>query len=109
MYNPLTETKESWLALLKATESFYTQFKLLLDAGYGERIRYEFQKGMNENISPNSPLYYSNCYWAGAIWNIIFEWIRNDMDLPIAEIAEVGYNLMIDGIKTISKYGNSCK
>lgn len=108
-YNPLTETKESWLSLLKAIEYFYTQFKLLLDAGYGERIRYEFQKGINQSISPNSALYYSNCYWSGALCNIIFEWIRNDMNLSIDEIAEIGCNLMLDGIKTISIYGNSCK
>lgn len=106
-YNPFTETKECWITLLGSIQPFHLQFKLLLDLGYGEYIR-DSLKEMH-NISPNNPQYYSNCYLAGALCNIFFEWIKNDMNIPIDEVAEIGCDLMINGITSISKYCNCPK
>ncbi|WP_297634952.1 TetR/AcrR family transcriptional regulator [uncultured Clostridium sp.] len=103
-YSPLTETKECWIALLESLEPFYVQFKLLLDVGYGDHIRSEFFKRISLDLTPDTQQYYSNCYLTGALCNVIFEWIRNDMNLPLNEIAEIGCNLMINGIKVMSEY-----
>ncbi|MDO5294798.1 MAG: TetR/AcrR family transcriptional regulator [bacterium] len=108
-YDPITQTKQAWVALLKVTEKFSPQYKLILKAGYGERLKMEFQKEMNQNITPGQhALYYSNCYWVGALCNILAEWVNNDMEVPIDELADIGSTLMVHGIQTINLYGNSC-
>jgi len=108
-YNPLTQTKDAWIELLQVTENFAPQYKLILNAGYGESLKNEFQHEMNHNISSDDyALYYSNCYWAGAICNILSEWIKNDRNVSVQEMAEIGCNLMVNGIHTIDLYGNSC-
>lgn len=109
-YDPVTETRKSWIALLETSKDFSSQYKLLLKAGYGESIKNELQQAMNQGISPdNDALYYSNCYWAGAICSILFEWIKNDMKPSVQRMADIGCHLMQNGIKTITIYGNSCK
>lgn len=108
-YDALTETQESWTALLSFVKDFSSQYRLLLKAGYRDKLREEFQLQMDQNTpADNYTRHYSNCYWAGAICAILTEWVQNDMDVPIHELAEIGCCLMHDGIKTIEKYGNSC-
>ncbi|MGL4740339.1 MAG: TetR/AcrR family transcriptional regulator [Sarcina sp.] len=103
-YNPLVDTKECWIALLESLEPFYFHFKLLLEVGYGDKIREEFLKEINRTISVDNAQYYYNCYLAGALCNVIFEWIKNNMILSINEVAEIGCNLMVNGIKSMAIY-----
>lgn len=108
-FNPITDTYDAWIALLTAANEFSAQYKLLLQAGYGEIILTEYKKSINHHVDPNDyALYYSNCYWAGAIHAILTEWIKNDMNIPIPDLAKVGSRLMLDGIHSITEYGNSC-
>lgn len=108
-YDAITETKKCWLTLLDEIDHYAQQFKVLLEAGFGEKILLEFQKSMNAGISPQQVnLYYSNIYWAGAITSIIFAWVKNDMQVPKEKIAALGNSLMTDGIKTAAVFGNQC-
>lgn len=108
-YDAITETKKSWLTLLDEVDYYSIQFKVLLNAGFAEKILLEFQKSMNEGISPKQVnLYYSNIYWAGAITSIVFAWVKNDMNVSKEKIATLGCSLMTDGIKTTSLFGNQC-
>ncbi|SHL63449.1 transcriptional regulator, TetR family [Anaerocolumna jejuensis DSM 15929] len=109
-YNPLTDTLEAWTALLESTKKHAPQYKLLLQAGYGNTILNEYKSNINKNVSKNqTELYYSNCYWAGALYTVLTEWIQDDMKAPVSEIAKIGSNLMINGIKTLKTYGNNCE
>ncbi len=109
-YNPLTDTLEAWIALLESTKKHASKYKLLIQAGYGHTILMEYKNSINKCVSKNQPeLYYSNCYWAGALYTVLIEWIQNDMDTPISEIAKIGSNLMLNGIKTLEFYGNQCE
>ena len=108
-YDPIIETKESWIALFNALIPIFSQFKLLLESGFCEKIMLEFAKAMNQRVeTKDHALYYSNIYWAGAISFMISEWVRNNMDISPEEIAEIGSNLMVNGISTIKIYGNKC-
>ena len=108
-YDAIRETKAAWLALLQAAVPFASKYRLLLQAGFGEKLTLEFAGAMNESVDPSDhALYYSNCYWAGAISTVLSEWIRNGMDVPPVALAEVGANLMTSGIRTVLEYGNRC-
>lgn len=108
-YDALKDTKKTWIALLETVKVNYKEYKLLLKAGYKNIIIDEFNKSMNYNISKKQfELYYSNLYWAGAISSVVLEWIEDDMNIPIEQVAELGSNLMINGLNTIKEYGNKC-
>lgn len=103
-YNPLTETYKSWIAFLENMEKYASKYKLLLSAGYGNTILDQFKKCFNKGITiDQTELYYSNCYWAGALYTVLTEWINNDMATPKSKVAEIGCNLMTKGIHTIEQ------
>ena len=109
-FDAVTETKQSWKALLEAVVPLVPQFKLLLDAGFFDKMVTEFAINMNETTNENDlSRYYSNQYWAGAILTLISSWIRNGMDADIDQLSDIGANLMINGIATAEQYGNKCK
>ena len=65
---------------------------------------------MNQNTPAGDwERYYSNQYWAGAILTVLSAWIQNDMNIPIERLADIGCNLMTNGIRTVLDYGNACK
>lgn len=105
--NPVTETKQSWLTLLTIVKEFYPQYKLLIDAGYSQNITDEMLVAINKAVAPeNTGLYYSNCYWAGAICTVVTEWVKNGMDASVDGLSEICCRLMQDGIRTITSFGN---
>jgi len=109
-FDAVTETKQSWRALLEAVVPLVPQFKLLLDAGFFDKLVTEFAAKMNDTTSEgDASRYYSNQYWAGAILTVISSWIRNGMDADIDQLAEIGANLMTNGIRTAVEYGNKCE
>ncbi len=108
-YDPITENRKAWEALLTATVPLAPKYKLLLDAGFGEKLTVELIKSMNAAVAvSDTALYYSNVYWAGSISAVISEWIRNSMTAPKEIIAEIGSKLMTEGIHTITEFGNHC-
>ena len=108
-YDAITENRKAWDALLTATIPLAPKYKLLLDAGFGEKLTLEFSKSMNKAVDKsNTALYYSNVYWAGSISAVISEWIRNGMDASKETVAEIGSKLMTEGIHTITEFGNHC-
>ena len=108
-FDPIHETLKSWKALLKAVKPLAPQYRLLLDAGYFEKMILEYAAFMNKsNKANNERLRYSNCYWAGAIFTILSTWIRDDMKTSVNRLARVGSDLMTKGIRTIDDYGNRC-
>ena len=108
-YDPIQNTMDAWMAMLGSVRKHSSEYQLLLNAGYGETILMEYQKSMNASVSAdNHELYFSNCYWAGALISVISEWIRTGMQVSEESLAEIGTNLMHEGISTIENYGNRC-
>lgn len=108
-YDAVTETEKVWDALLTTIIPLAPKFKLLLEAGFGEKLTLEFASLMNTAVpADNSRLRYSNVYWAGAISAVLAEWIRNDMNTPKEVIAEIGTKLMVEGIHTVTEFNNHC-
>lgn len=109
-YDAVRETRQSWLALLDAVRPYAKQYKLLLDAGYFDKMVAEYAAFMNSTTAPDDlNRYYSNQYWAGAICTVLSAWIRNGMDISAEHLADIGANLMTNGISTVTEYGNGCE
>jgi len=99
-YDPSTESYESWLELLSQTRTLAPQFKLLLQAGFGENILKGFISQCNKSNNESNPdLFIINCYVAGGIYSVISQWILNDMVIADKIIAGVCSELMMKGLK----------
>lgn len=108
-YNAVTQTRETWLALLGAVAEVGHEYRLLLDAGFGEKLILEYAAVMNEGVPEDDvELRLSNTYWAGAIAAVVADWVRGGMSVPAGRVADIGANLMQKGIRTVADYGNGC-
>ena len=77
--------------------------------GYAERFRQHFIDLLNSTSTPNQiKLRYANAYWAGALSSIIIDWVNHQQDLTLEELAQLGSQLMTQGIEVIKEVGNSC-
>lgn len=108
-YDPMTQTREAWLALLDGVSGIARQYRLILRAGQGERIRRRMEEHMNRGPERNrTGPSYAACYWAGAICAVVGRWVLDDMTVPKEEIADVMTDLMLRGVATADKYGTGC-
>lgn len=99
-YDPGTESYESWLELLSQTRTLAPQFKLLLQAGFGEKILDSFISQCNKfNNETNPGLFITNCYIAGGIYSVLSQWVLNDMMIADDTVAEICSELMMKGLK----------
>ena len=105
-YDPVTQTRESCMALLAAVRDFAPQYRLLLDAGYGPRIRETMRDHMSAGTSPSSPgPRYAASYWSGAICATLEDWVRAGFDMPDRDLADLMTDLMHRGITASADYG----
>lgn len=108
-YDPLTQTHDAWIALLAGVRTIAPQYKLLLDAGYGEHIVDAMQEHMNRStVSHNIGPRYASRFWAGAICAVLDQWVRSDMDASDDELADVMTALMQHGVATATEFATSC-
>ncbi|PLS30997.1 TetR family transcriptional regulator [Bifidobacterium margollesii] len=109
VYDPLTQTRESWIALLGAVRRIAAKYRLLLDAGHGERIVDAMHANMNRGATDDRPgPRYASRFWAGAICSVLEQWVRDGMVLPEEELADVMTDLMHRGVAAIPDYGTGC-
>ena len=81
-----------------------------MDAGYFDKFVADCANFMNETTASGDYVrYYSNHYWAGAIFTVVSAWIRNGMDAGIEQLANIGATLMSKGILAADVFGNKCK
>ena len=108
-YDPLTQTREAWMALLAAVRDIAPQYRLLLEAGYGGRIVDAMQRNMNRGpaAGETGPRYAAR-FWAGAICAVIEQWVLSDLDAPEEELADVMTALMRRGVATAAEFGTGC-
>ncbi|TPF96341.1 hypothetical protein EP30_07900 [Bifidobacterium sp. UTCIF-39] len=108
-YDPLTQTREAWIALLGEVRGIASQYRLLLEAGYGERIVDAIQRNMNRGTAASEagPRYASR-YWARAICAVLEQWVKDGMAVPESELADIMTALMHRGIDTAVEFDTSC-
>ncbi|MBT1174686.1 TetR/AcrR family transcriptional regulator [Bifidobacterium sp. LC6] len=109
-YDPMTQTREACLAMLTGVRSIAPQYRLILGAGQGNRIRERMRASMNRSaarrqIGPR----YAACYWAGALCEVIDQWVLNDMDAPDEVLADIMTDLMLHGVATAERYHTGCQ
>lgn len=97
-YQPGTHSFKTYEHLLFSFEFFreYSTFILCLDK---ENLTGVFLSGINRHIAKNidipdnHPIYKYRLYaYAGAVFNVYLEWIKNDMKQPVEELAHMLYD-----------------
>ncbi len=109
VYDAIHETRELWYAIFRKIEEHAQEMRLLIQAGYSAKILQEYIKGINapfEGVEKNPQLYYSNCYWVGALHCMTEEWLMRGMQEPVETMVDIGVSMMKKGIATIEDYGN---
>ena len=108
-FDPVAQTRESWIALLGEVRSFAPKYRLLLAAGYGPRIREEMRDHMSAGLGRGiPPSRYAADYWSGAICAVLEDWVRSGMDMPARELADLMADLMHRGVAAAADYGTEC-
>ena len=103
--DPIHETIQSWHLLLGVVQKYASHYKILLQAGYEDRLREEYIKHINQGVLTETyQNYYSNVYWVSAISGLIAQWVKDDMQVPLEQLASLGAMLMTEGIKTIEVF-----
>ncbi len=111
-YDAVTQTRELWVTLFEKMKEHSQEIILLMKAGYGDELLNSYIRGINAGISgpeENPELYYSNCYWVGALHSMTKEWIRGGMKESIDQMVYIGTAMMTSGIRTIDEFGNRCE
>ena len=109
VYDAIRETRELWYAIFGKVKEHAEELHLLIRAGFSAKILQEYVKGINApfgDIENNPELYYSNCYWVGALHCMTQEWLMRGMKEPIDQMVEIGVSMMNEGIATVETYGN---
>ncbi|MBT1166171.1 TetR/AcrR family transcriptional regulator [Bifidobacterium simiarum] len=109
-YDPMTQTREAWLTMLAGVRRIAPQYRLILRAGHADRLRERMCASMNASaarheIGPR----YAAAYWAGAICEVINQWVLHDMDAPDGELADIMTDLMLHGVATAARYHTGCQ
>ncbi len=108
-FDAIQDTEKLMRAIFEKMTEHASELQLLISAGYSAKILEEYIKGINapfENVDQNPELYYSNCYWVGALHCMTEQWIKRGMNEPIDRMVKIGTSMMKKGIATIEEYGN---
>lgn len=109
-YDPMTQTREAWLAMLAGVRAIAPQYRLILQAGQGDRIRERMRESMNRSAARHETgPRYAAAYWAGAICETIDQWVLAGMDASDEELADVMTDLMLHGVATAVRYHTGCR
>jgi AcrR family transcriptional regulator len=102
-FDPKSEGEQSWIELLRLTKKHSKGYKLLIDAGFGDKILRRFISSMNNNPENLLEVHISNCYLAGCLYAVITQWVLDGMKPKESTIAKVCTSLMFDGLKEVRK------
>lgn len=100
------ESPKSWLAVLRIAKKYCEEYKLLLGAGFGDKILRKIIDTFHNNPQNDEKIRITNVYMAGSIYSVITQWILDGMKISEERIAEICCSLMFKGIKKIYKCGH---
>ena len=83
-------TKHFWDTLFSATSMYLSSFQLLLKAGQGAAILDQITGHLLSKKADASPAErYAEILWAGAVYNILVNWVKNPEREPVSEMAKI--------------------
>lgn len=97
-YDPITNTYNSWLALLSQIKSIQWEYPILLKAGYEAKIMNEAEKILDNKSSQDTRVIYENHFWVGALCSVVATWVKDDCQTNPHEIAKICSHLMTNGL-----------
>lgn len=89
-----TRSPESFLAVLKVAKAHYTEYKLLLDAGFGDKILRKIIGSFKNNPENDEEIRITNIYISGCIYSVMTQWILDGMKTDEKKVAEICSGLM---------------
>lgn len=97
------ESPESWLTVLKMAKKHSQEYKLLLDAGFGDKILRKIIETFKNNPNNDEEIRITDIYIAGSIYSVMTQWILDGMKTDESKIANICCSLMFKGMKTVYK------
>lgn len=97
------ESPESWLTVLKMAKKHSQEYKLLLDAGFGDKILRKIIETFKNNPNNDEEIRITDIYMAGSIYSVMTQWILDGMKTDESKIANICCSLMFKGMKTVYK------
>ncbi len=95
-----TDGIEAWVLLLEMTRASADDYRLLLNAGFGDRILRKIILGLDRpNQGRDKALYIRNTYLGGCLFSVLSQWILDDMATDAHLIAATCNELMFSGLK----------
>ncbi|WP_057914289.1 TetR/AcrR family transcriptional regulator [Peribacillus muralis] len=89
-YDPYNDLYKFWLEMFYASKPFSETFQILLNANMGETLLFQINKKLQEEVPENDLVnQYGQFFWGGAVYAILTEWIRNDMQQTEKEMATI--------------------
>ena len=98
-FDPISQCKESWITLLTITKTHAADYKLLFEAGFGDKILNRFLSSFNNDPDRCAVTDITNTYISGCIYAVVKYWINDNMKTDISTVAEVCSNLMTSGMR----------
>lgn len=98
-----TKGTKSWIAVLKVAKNHASEYKLLLEAGFGDKILRKIIGAFHNNPKNDEEIRITNIYMAGSIYSVMTQWILDGMKTSEDKVAEICCSLMFKGIKTVYK------
>lgn len=98
-YDFSSKSAEPWLAVLKLAKKHAVEFRLFLDAGFGDKILRKIINSCDNNPQNDETIRIADIYMAGCIYSVITQWILDEMKTDGNTIAEVCSGLMNGSVK----------
>lgn len=100
-----TRSPESWLAVLKVAKTHEEEYRLLLDAGFGDKILRKIISSFKNNPQNDEEIRITDIYISGCIYSVMTQWILDGTKTDAEKVAEICSGLMNGkiGIKSCEK------
>lgn len=89
-----TKSVESWLAVLKIAKNHAKEYRLLLEAGFGDKILRKIISSFKNNPENDDEIRITDIYISGCIYSVMTQWILDGMKTSEKKTAEICSSLI---------------
>ncbi|MFC5588166.1 TetR/AcrR family transcriptional regulator [Sporosarcina soli] len=90
LHDPDKNLYEFWYTMFDSIKPFSETFQILLKANFGETILYQINKKLQEKVTEGDVKgHYQQCFWSGAVYSILTEWVRTGMQQTVEEMTRL--------------------
>lgn len=84
------QTEQFWNKLFSGAKRYIYPFRILLKAGMGDTILEQItMSALNQQKNFSAKERYSNILWAGAVYNVLVTWIKDNAAEPVEEMTRI--------------------